>query len=303
MAPHRRFSQSSANSDASSITSGPSSVNGSLTSVATRRRPEVPFISTPQAYSLLQVMWTSVLGLQGWLPVMSGRQWQWFTANILLRYDQIIDAMTTDYVPKYKGFNRIRLNYFDVRHWGYFGRLGKSLTTKVAATFHYGKQEAFAQSWYARSNPNYELVQVHTLINPLLPFWTTKPDGIIFKSGKPVGLLEVKSMDTRCYSPQDIMYGRFDPLDFPFNGENIMFEPNNDNECILRGSNGEKTYYQIQFSLLISNLEWCDLVLVDDLKKTGSIYRIYRNDNFLANKLANSIPLQLKAMQFFINSQ
>lgn len=97
-------------------------------------------------------------------------------------------------------------------------------------------------------NPGMSVRRVYRIVNPKFPFLITTPDAVVFqKSGKPVGLVEVKKT-------------RGDP----FRDYSGPMMSKKEHHKIIRDC---ATWFQIQTSLAITNLEWCMLVSYSELDK------------------------------------
>lgn len=83
--------------------------------------------------------------------------------------------------------------------------------------------------------------QVLRIVNPFFPYLICCPDGVVFHSGVPVGLVEVKSTHGSA---------------FVYKGER-QIEVREEKKRLVPRS---RTWYQIQASLAITNLPWCILV-------------------------------------------
>lgn len=147
---------------------------------------------------------------------------------------------------------------------------------------HWTERKAF--EWYeSKVSSNYSVRNVHVIANPNFPGWHESPDGVVFFGNTPVGMIEVKSL----YLPpnvsvKDFVYGNYQPW------KNVIpiFKPNPHGIPDMSSIKGLLCLWQIQFGLLISNLPWCDLIVINSSNVSEcEAIRIYRDDVWLQSKL------------------
>ena len=103
-------------------------------------------------------------------------------------------------------------------------------------------EEEQLQALQAQWPKDMKIKTVLRIVNPAFPFLITAPDGVVFHSGKPVGLIEIKSSRGSATG----------------NTEVPMIRRQRDGQWrVVRDC---RAWFQIQTSLAITGMEWCMLV-------------------------------------------
>lgn len=110
--------------------------------------------------------------------------------------------------------------------------------------------------------------RVLRLVNPAFPWLVCTPDGVVFKEGEAVGLVEVKT--TRGNILRD--------------SGGWMIRRGNAGWELIPGS---RTWYQIQSSLAVSNLDWCLLHSENPTRGSFISFIVYRDEKAISSLLTD----------------
>lgn len=222
------------------------------------------FNSEPPQYlvkapsTLGEIPWAIRTKTRG-VRVRSGNVHQAMSRDSQVRAKYLKDITTTDGKPR-------------------MDRLFSSIATYKVVTETKEETEAVIRSHQTEDNVllalNKKLVKGTTLrrvlrlVNPAFPWLVSAPDAVVFQDGEVVGLVEIKSTRGNCY------------CDF---GGKMIRKGKNGLELIP----GSKTWYQIQASLAVSNLEWCLLHSENPERGESVTVFVHRDEEAIAHMLLN----------------
>jgi len=132
-----------------------------------------------------------------------------------------------------------------------------------AATRYGLEMETYARVWYESNlQEGEELHQFGLVVSPHSPWLAVSPDGIIFRSGKPHKLLEIKC-------PVEAEYRAVSECHIPYIKDG----------CLDRNH----TYFtQVQLGMSIIDVEKCDLVIFSPYSKS-MIITVDRDDRYISS--------------------
>lgn len=209
---------------------------------------------------------------------------------------QIINLLTGQSPVIPPNINRSHMNHYDIMWYERTNRLPaniypNSLAYKPLKAYEIGMRqghwtELHAIKWFKSFHKYSHVRKVHYLANPLFPGWFESPDGIVFHKGKAIGTIEVKSVHLPVnITVRDFIHGNYKPWNSQIAAKPI-FAPNTSGRIDMKQSEkGITTLYQIQAGLLISNLPWCEFIIVNSRNPTEiESIRIMRDDTWYISK-------------------
>ena len=136
-----------------------------------------------------------------------------------------------------------------------------------------------------------KVFQTGLWVNPKFPFLGCSPDGLIDN-----GLVEIKSLKLFKHNTiEEVTLGKASLSKDLIRRQCFNI---NDGKCVLKHNHAY--YYQIQMQLLVTERQFCDLILFAE-EGPVSIERIYRNENVIAEILSSLTALwtRVVAPEFF----
>ena len=105
-------------------------------------------------------------------------------------------------------------------------------------------------------------------INPKIPFLITAPDGVVFEKGRYITAIEIKCISHVKHEKEFVMVH-----DFKWDGKHFRVDQTS------------PKYGQLQFTMLILNLEYMDLVLHFPDMETVKIIKVKKDSHYILSAL------------------